>query len=163
MRRFRNRRVSDSIEDVDGVDWHDEDYNAMRRTTSESTLHDMGIQGGSKLWFGKDYCNFIVKDFYDLNQPYKDLVDRNSIPRMPWHDIGVLVTGAAARDVARHFIQRWNFTKTGKAKVHQSYPWLLPKSYVNISKVPRPKFLTKRYQVSCQVVRSVSSWSAGNG
>lgn len=30
---------------------------------------------------------------------------------MPWHDIGVMVHGKAARDIARHFIQRWNFTK----------------------------------------------------
>lgn len=30
---------------------------------------------------------------------------------MPWHDIGVMVTGNAARDVARHFIQRWNAIK----------------------------------------------------
>jgi phospholipase D1/2 len=27
---------------------------------------------------------------------------------MPWHDIAVMVAGAAARDVARHFIQRLN-------------------------------------------------------
>jgi len=32
---------------------------------------------------------------------------------MPWHDIGVVVHGKAARDIARHFIQRWNFTKVG--------------------------------------------------
>lgn len=30
---------------------------------------------------------------------------------MPWHDIASAVHGRAARDVARHFIQRWNFTK----------------------------------------------------
>lgn len=30
---------------------------------------------------------------------------------MPWHDIASVVHGRAARDVARHFIQRWNFTK----------------------------------------------------
>ena len=30
---------------------------------------------------------------------------------MPWHDIGAVVYGKAARDVARHFIGRWNFTK----------------------------------------------------
>jgi len=30
---------------------------------------------------------------------------------MPWHDIGVMVQGLAARDVARHFIQRWNAVK----------------------------------------------------
>ena len=26
---------------------------------------------------------------------------------MPWHDIAVAVQGSAARDVARHFIQRY--------------------------------------------------------
>ena len=30
---------------------------------------------------------------------------------MPWHDIGAVVYGKCARDLARHFIQRWNFTK----------------------------------------------------
>lgn len=40
-----------------------------------------------------------------------DLVDRSRTPRMPWHDIGCVVQGAAARDVARHFIMRWNAIK----------------------------------------------------
>ena len=40
-----------------------------------------------------------------------DGVDRMNTPRMPWHDIGTAVYGKAATDVARHFIQRWNFTK----------------------------------------------------
>lgn len=30
---------------------------------------------------------------------------------MPWRDVGVVVHGSPARDLARHFIQRWNFTK----------------------------------------------------
>ena len=30
---------------------------------------------------------------------------------MPWHDVASVVYGAAARDVGRHFIQRYNFTK----------------------------------------------------
>lgn len=65
----------------------------------------------AKLWLGKDYTNFIVKDFNDLEKPYQDLIDRSTTPRMPWHDIGVMVQGASARDVARHFIQRWNAIK----------------------------------------------------
>lgn len=69
--------------------------------------------GVAKLWLGKDYVNFIVKDFNDLEKPYQDLVDRSNTPRMPWHDIGVMVQGATARDVARHFIQRWNAIKAG--------------------------------------------------
>lgn len=40
-----------------------------------------------------------------------DFIDRYTTPRMPWHDISSVVHGKAARDVARHFIQRWNFTK----------------------------------------------------
>jgi phosphatidylserine/phosphatidylglycerophosphate/cardiolipin synthase-like enzyme len=42
---------------------------------------------------------------------WADFIDRYSTPRMPWHDISSVVHGKAARDVARHFIQRWNFTK----------------------------------------------------
>lgn len=72
---------------------------------------DDDLKRTTKLWFGKDYTNFIVKDFNDLEKPYQDLVDRTTTPRMPWHDIGVLVQDAAARDVARHFIQRWNAVK----------------------------------------------------
>lgn len=28
------------------------------------------LQGSSKLWMGKDYTNFIVKDFADLESPF---------------------------------------------------------------------------------------------
>jgi phospholipase D1/2 len=30
---------------------------------------------------------------------------------MPWHDEVLVVAGEAARDCARHFIQRWNTYK----------------------------------------------------
>src|SRR3954462_6335888 len=40
-----------------------------------------------------------------------DNVDRCVVPRMPWHDISSVVYGSAARDAARHFIQRWNDAK----------------------------------------------------
>lgn len=43
-----------------------------------------------------------------------DFIDRYTTPRMPWHDISSVVHGKAARDVARHFIQRWNFTKVSR-------------------------------------------------
>lgn len=41
----------------------------------------------------------------------KDFIDRKIEPRMPWHDEALVVFGQAARDVARHFIQRWNIHK----------------------------------------------------
>jgi len=96
--------------------------------------------GNTRFWHGKDYCNFVHKDWIQLDKPFDgkhtsevsvmtkedlfypspsndpvsaalDFIDRHTTPRMPWHDIASVVHGKAARDVARHFIQRWNFTK----------------------------------------------------
>ncbi|XP_076379178.1 phospholipase D isoform X2 [Megalopta genalis] len=117
--------------------------------------------GTAKLWLGKDYTNFIVKDFNDLEKPYRDLVDRSRTPRMPWHDVGVMVQGASARDVARHFIQRWNAIKMEKAKLNPSYPFLLPKSYNDCRSYASFIDLSDVHNTQCQVLRSVSSWSAG--
>ena len=58
------------------------------------------------------------------------MIDRESIPRMPWHDIGCIVYGRPARDLARHFIQRWNVVKVilkvlFENKLHEKpFAWL---------------------------------------
>ncbi|KAJ8985396.1 hypothetical protein NQ317_007554 [Molorchus minor] len=49
------------------------------------------LNGSAKLWIGKDYVNFIVKDFTNLDSPFDDFIDRVTTPRMPWHDVGVCV------------------------------------------------------------------------
>ncbi|KAF4521151.1 hypothetical protein B566_EDAN012917 [Ephemera danica] len=115
--------------------------------------------GMAKLWVGKDYMNCIVKDLVELDAPFSDLIDRETTPRLPWHDIHVMVQGSAARDVARHFIQRWNAIKLEKAKKNNEYPYLLPKAYDPSMKIP-PLFPKPLPKVKCQVVRSVSQWSA---
>ena len=38
---------------------------------------------------GKDYSNPRVKDFENVRVPWLDLIDRSTIPRMPWHDVSV--------------------------------------------------------------------------
>lgn len=63
-----------------------------------------------RLWCGKDFANCYLAD-YTNTDPMVDCLDRSSQPRLPWHDIGVVVVGVAARDVTRHFIERWNATK----------------------------------------------------
>nr|QDR51023.1 Phospholipase D [Manduca sexta] len=134
------------------------------RVITESTKEALeGLEGNSKLWIGKDYTNFIVKDFNNLDLPFVDLVDRHATPRMPWHDVAVAPPGAAARDVARHFIQRWNAVKLEKARQNPNYPYLVPKSYSDIKPLTdRDKILTLEMNtVSCQVLRSASSWSCG--
>uniref|UniRef100_A0A8C3B065 Phospholipase n=1 Tax=Cyclopterus lumpus TaxID=8103 RepID=A0A8C3B065_CYCLU len=98
------------------------------------------LLGNTRFWHGKDYCNFVFKDWIQLDKPFDDFIDRHTTPRMPWHDISSVVHGKAARDVARHFIQRWNFTKLVKPKYRSlSYPYLLPKSHTTAGE--------QRYQV----------------
>lgn len=118
------------------------------------------LHGETRFWHGKDYCNFVFKDWVQLDKPFADFIDRYSTPRMPWHDIGSVVHGKAARDVARHFIQRWNFTKIMKPKYRSlSYPFLLPKSHSTAHEL--------KYQVpgsvraNVQLLRSATDWSAG--
>ncbi|XP_040284170.1 phospholipase D1 isoform X1 [Bufo bufo] len=118
------------------------------------------LLGETRFWHGKDYCNFVFKDWVQLEKPFDDFIDRYQTPRMPWHDISSVVHGKAARDVARHFIQRWNFTKIMKPKYRSlSYPYLLPKSQNTAKELP--------YQVpgslyaNAQVIRSAADWSAG--
>ncbi|KAL6097527.1 pld1 [Pungitius sinensis] len=134
---------------------------AERSCSTHSLPTDVGaLLGNTRFWHGKDYCNFVYKDWIQLEKPFADFIDRHTTPRMPWHDISSVVHGKAARDVARHFIQRWNFTKLVKPKYRSlSYPYLLPKSHTTAAE--------QRYQVpGCtparvQILRSASDWSAG--
>lgn len=121
------------------------------------------IDGQAKLWIGKDYTNFILKDFTELNQPFADLIDRTKTPRMPWHDIGSVVVGQASRDVARHFIERWNACKLEKARDNVSFPYLFPKSYsdIRIDQHFFDKSKVHLSRVTCQVLRSAANWSTG--
>ncbi|XP_058053847.1 phospholipase D2 [Anopheles bellator] len=118
------------------------------------------LDGQAKLWIGKDYINFIVKDFINLDMPYVDLVDRTTTVRMPWHDVATVVLGQAARDVARHFIERWNAVKLEKCRDNASYPYLLPKSYSDM-RIDSRFLNVPLHHVTCQVLRSASSWNCG--
>ena len=62
-----------------------------------------------QLWPGKDYSNPRVQDFFALNKPYEEMYDRSVVARMPWHDISMQIVGQPARDLTRHFVQRWNY------------------------------------------------------
>ncbi|XP_022672851.1 phospholipase D1-like isoform X5 [Varroa destructor] len=122
------------------------------------------VNEDARFWLGKDYTNFIFKDVTNMHQPFAEHIDRTRTPRMPWHDIGGLVIGRAARDLARHFIQRWNFVKNNKAKRNDFYPWLLPMSYDVAEEFDVGKceeWFGKLYRCEVQALRSASSWSVG--
>ncbi|KAF3705943.1 Phospholipase D2 [Channa argus] len=118
------------------------------------------LSGNTKLWLGKDYNNFIRKDWVQVDKPFEDNIDRTEVPRMPWRDLSAAIHGKAARDVARHFIQRWNFTKIFKSKYKDDfYPYLLPKSHCTADSLSFIVPGSKKAKV--QVLRSADRWSAG--
>ncbi|XP_042194903.1 phospholipase D1 isoform X2 [Callorhinchus milii] len=149
----RNLEHSDSMSSIDSTE--------NKRGSRSSLQSGMGdLVGQSRFWHGKDYCNFVFKDWIQLDKPFDDFIDRYVTPRMPWHDIASVVHGKAARNVARHFIQRWNFTKIMKGKYRSlSYPYLLPKS---MSTANEMKYLVPGcVQAKVQVLRSAADWSCG--
>uniref|UniRef100_A0A8D1RWC6 Phospholipase n=2 Tax=Sus scrofa TaxID=9823 RepID=A0A8D1RWC6_PIG len=129
-------------------------------TSSSDSADTPDLSHNQLFWLGKDYSNLITKDWVQLDRPFEDFIDRETTPRMPWRDVGVVVHGPPARDLARHFIQRWNFTKTTKAKYKTPmYPYLLPKSISTANQLP---FVLPGGQcATVQVLRSVDRWSAG--
>ncbi|EGC34269.1 hypothetical protein DICPUDRAFT_55934 [Dictyostelium purpureum] len=127
--------------------------------------------GGLDLCFGRyDNEYYYVKDNLEINFPGADyinsciakpvnnlkdcLVDRNTTPRMPWHDVSIALDGKAARDVTYNFIQRWNHAKDSN-RDYKSYPYLL--SSLETPLIPEQP----RGTCKVQIVRSVCGWSAG--
>ena len=48
------------------------------------------------LFPGIDYVNARVADLVKFNEPQTCSLDRNIAPRMPWHDMSVVLWGTAA-------------------------------------------------------------------
>ncbi|MCJ1311879.1 Phospholipase D1 [Agyrium rufum] len=110
-----------------------------------------------QLWPGKDYSNPRVQDFYSLDKPYEEMYDRSKVPRMPWHDISMQVVGQPARDLTRHFVQRWNYILRQR-KPTRPTPFLLPPPDF----VPDDlKALGLDGTCEVQILRSAAMWSIG--
>lgn len=110
-----------------------------------------------QLWPGKDYSNPRVLDFYALDKPYEEMYDRAKIPRMPWHDISMQVVGQPARDLTRHFVQRWNYILRQR-KPTRPTPFLLPPPDFNYADL---EALGLDGTCEVQILRSASWWSIG--
>uniref|UniRef100_A0A3Q4HWE4 Phospholipase n=1 Tax=Neolamprologus brichardi TaxID=32507 RepID=A0A3Q4HWE4_NEOBR len=164
--------IDQTVAFVGGLDlafgrWDDSQHHltdlGLTETTdgvTEGEQDPRDLTGNSKLWLGKDYNNFIKRDWVQLDRPFEDNIDRATVPRMPWRDLSAAFHGKAARDVARHFIQRWNFTKIFKIKYKDDfYPYLLPKSHSTADSLPFTVPGSKKAKV--QVLRSADRWSTG--
>ena len=76
-----NRTFCDDDDDV--FYRFDESETGVYRTHSEQDILECGLQGATRLWIGKDYVNFIHKDFVGLENPFEGLfcqIKRSSIP-----------------------------------------------------------------------------------
>ncbi|PKY56906.1 phospholipase D/nuclease [Rhizophagus irregularis] len=109
------------------------------------------------IWPSLDYSNPRVKDFVNVADWFNEIIDKKRTPRMPWHDVSIGMIGTPARDVARHFVQRWNFIKDDKASCIERIPFLTPKEeYVST----RDESLF-RGTCEVQLLRSSAEWSSG--
>lgn len=94
---------------------------------------------------------FPVRDYNN------NLIERKLLARMPWHDVSVGVAGQPARDIARHFVQRWNFVKLEKGMKKSHMKFLMPKG----------EFVSTRNESgwtgtqNVQILRSSTLWSQG--
>ncbi|KAL7220740.1 hypothetical protein ACSBR2_013600 [Camellia fascicularis] len=84
------------------------------------------------VWPGKDYYNPRESEPNSWEDTMKDELDRQKYPRMPWHDVHCALWGPPCRDVARHFVQRWNYAKRNKAPNEQAIPLLMPQHHMVI-------------------------------
>lgn len=134
-----------------------------RYDTPEHALRDDYTELANQTFPGKDYSNARIGDFYELEKPYVSMYDRSSVPRMPWHDVHMMTVGEPARDLARHFVQRWNYLIRQK-RPSRPTPLLLPPSDFTKEELENsPLFRSLKAQSTCeiQILRSAGNWSLG--
>ncbi|KAI1794831.1 phospholipase D [Ganoderma leucocontextum] len=118
---------------------------------------EVNTETSEHVWPGKDYSNPRIGDFHTLNKPFDDMYDRSKVARMPWHDVSMQVVGQPARDLARHFVQRWNHLL--RIKNHtRAMPFLLPPPEFKPGELAHMG-LTGTCEL--QICRSAGPWSMG--
>jgi phosphatidylserine/phosphatidylglycerophosphate/cardiolipin synthase-like enzyme len=96
-------------------------------------------------WPGKDYYNPRICPG-SPHDPFTDAFNRRMTCRMPWQDVMAEVDGAAAWDVAKNFVQRWNHHREKKLPEILLGP-IIPSQTPGTATV--------------QALRSLSKWSGG--
>ena len=62
---------------------------------------------------GIDYSNARIRDFDKVENYLVESADRKTEVRMPWHDVHSRLIGPVVADIARHFVERWNYSRFG--------------------------------------------------
>ncbi|KAI8990852.1 hypothetical protein BDF20DRAFT_908690 [Mycotypha africana] len=129
-----------------------------------------------EIYPGQDYSDARVRDFEKVKLWDMKLIDKTTVPRMPWHDISLCMLGTPVLDVSRHFCDRWNFIKNSKSLDKSKAPFLKPPlggySHYQNFKINLDDKLLHSYHfghqtagvngsVRAQVLRSSAEWSSG--
>lgn len=128
-----------------------------RYETNEFSIKEESNSQKLYNWPGIDFSNDKLTDRYVVKKYLQEFIDRDTTPRMPWHDVSCRLKGPVVIDVFRHFYQRWCYAIDKKGR-H-------PISFDDYVQTADPKMLSKLYnrgKMTCQLVRSASKWSTGN-
>ncbi|RNA30228.1 phospholipase D2 isoform X1 [Brachionus plicatilis] len=98
-------------DDSDHITEEEEDDANKLKSVLEEIVEPPVISNDGHYWSGKDYSNHYKSSIKNVPEFWLDQLDRTETPRMPWRDQALVVIGESARDLARHFIQRWNQCK----------------------------------------------------
>jgi len=79
-------------------------------------------KGRGERFVGMEYSDPRLIDFRKVAKHYKSLINKETTPRMPWHDVMMKVVGPAVMDMSRHFIQFWNFVTVDTYKKKYQIP-----------------------------------------
>ena len=84
-----------------------------RYDTHEHPIYE-APNGEQNYYFpGIDYSNARIRDFDKVENYLVESCDRKKELRMPWHDVHSRLIGPVVADIARHFVERWNFSRFG--------------------------------------------------
>ncbi|KAK8508476.1 hypothetical protein V6N12_011461 [Hibiscus sabdariffa] len=118
------------------------------------------------VWPGKDYYNPRESEPNSWEDTVKDELDRGKYPRMPWHDVHCALSGPPCRDIARHFVQRWNYAKRNKAPYEEAIPLLMPQQHMviphNMGRSKEIEFESKNVEESKKDGERQDSFSSGS-
>lgn len=155
--------------------------NEIKQQVKSAPLHVRGMKDVIDLvkndeegcvWPGMDFSNPLKKDFVNVENGDRSLIDRHITPRMPWHDIQCKIVGSSAFDVSRHFVEKWNFVARLEDDFQASL--LIPNGdLLEDQDRARTECYLKNHHgatvnvsedtsfIMTQVLRSVGSWSLG--
>jgi len=102
-----------------------------RMDNKHHNLHDPNYleKNDEEFFPGIDYTNSRICDFFSVREYEKARISKDSVPRMPWHDIAVRVEGDPVVDLCRHFIQYWNFAKYDLDPTKKTQDMLMTKGF----------------------------------